>query len=167
MNFIDEKIYALITGFTSQKATTCMMIISFLGSATVLISLAIASIIIFRKNKIGLYITINLATVFLLNRILKMVIRRPRPNLIQIVPETGYSFPSGHTMVGTGFYGLCIYFIYKEIKNKAVKYSLITILVLLILLIGISRIYLRCALCNRCDWWMDIWTHVFSNINKK
>ena len=45
-------------------------------------------------------------------------------------------------MVATGFYGFLIYLIYKEVKNKKIKYPLIVFLSILILLIGISRIYL-------------------------
>ena len=45
-------------------------------------------------------------------------------------------------MVSMAFYGYLIYLIYKHIKNKYLKWSLITILSLLILSIGLSRIYL-------------------------
>lgn len=40
------------------------------------------------------------------------------------------------------FYGFLIYLIYKNIKNKYLKWSLIIILGALIISIGISRIYL-------------------------
>ena len=45
-------------------------------------------------------------------------------------------------MVSTGFYGLLIYLIYKNVENKKIKYPLIVALSILILLIGISRVYL-------------------------
>lgn len=45
-------------------------------------------------------------------------------------------------MVAIGFYGFLIYLIYKKIENKKIKYPLIGLLTVLILLIGISRIYL-------------------------
>ncbi len=54
----------------------------------------------------------------------------------------GYSLPSGHSMVSLAFYGLIIYFIYKNIENKHIKWTLIAVLSLLIVFIGISRIYL-------------------------
>ena len=41
-----------------------------------------------------------------------------------------------------GVYGYLIYLIYKKIKNPYIKYLGIIILSLLIILIGISRIYL-------------------------
>ena len=45
-------------------------------------------------------------------------------------------------MVSAAFYGFLIYLIYKNVKNKYLKWGLITILSLLIFLIGTSRIYL-------------------------
>lgn len=45
-------------------------------------------------------------------------------------------------MVSTAFYGLLIYIIYKKIDNKYLKSILIILLSILILCIGISRIYL-------------------------
>lgn len=45
-------------------------------------------------------------------------------------------------MVGMAFYGYLIYLIYKYVNNKSLKYTLITILSALIIIIGTSRIYL-------------------------
>ena len=45
-------------------------------------------------------------------------------------------------MVSMAFYGYLIYLIYRYIKNKYIKWSLIVLLSILICLIGISRIYL-------------------------
>jgi undecaprenyl-diphosphatase len=41
------------------------------------------------------------------------------------------------------FYGLLIYIVFKTFKNKPAKWTLITLLLFLILIIGFSRIYLR------------------------
>ena len=45
-------------------------------------------------------------------------------------------------MVSAAFYGFLIYLIYKNIKNKYLKWGLITLLSCIVLLIGTSRIYL-------------------------
>ena len=78
----------------------------------------------------------------ILNQILKRILQRPRPTEFRIIEETGYSFPSGHSMVSMAFYGYLIYLIYKYAKNKYIKWALITLLSILICSIGISRIYL-------------------------
>ena len=54
----------------------------------------------------------------------------------------GYSFPSGHSMASMAFYGLIIYFVIRFVKNRALKIFLSIMLSLLIILIGMSRIYL-------------------------
>lgn len=142
INSIDNNIYNLITQMMSSATTAIMLFISYLGSAVTLISLSVAFILIFKNKKDAGYIALNLAIVFLLNRILKVIVARPRPNVLRLTIEDGYSFPSGHAMVSMGYYGFLIYLIYKNIKSKKLKYTLITFLSLLILLIGVSRIYL-------------------------
>jgi undecaprenyl-diphosphatase len=78
----------------------------------------------------------------LLNQVLKRIIRRPRPTGINLIKENGFSFPSGHSMVSMAFYGVLIYLINKSKLNKETKLLLSLLLSILILFIGISRIYL-------------------------
>ena len=59
----------------------------------------------------------------------------------RLVTQGGFSYPSGHTMVSLCLYGVLIYFVITKVKNKALKILLATILTIMILLIGISRIY--------------------------
>ena len=77
-----------------------------------------------------------------ISQALKHIICRTRPVEIALIEENGYSFPSGHSMVSFAFYGLVIYLVYKSKLNKKLKILLITFLALLILNIGLSRIYL-------------------------
>lgn len=142
INAIDETIYNLIFKLLSTPTTFIMTFISHLGSATILILICIILYILLKDKKMALIIMLNLAIVYLLNVIIKMIIARPRPDMLRLVYETGYSFPSGHAMVATGFYGFLIYIANKKIKNKALRRCITILLTLLIFLIGISRIYL-------------------------
>lgn len=142
INAIDETIYNLIFKLLSTPTTFIMTFISHLGSATILILICIILYILLKDKKMALIIMLNLAIVYLLNVIIKMIIARPRPDILRLVYETGYSFPSGHAMVATGFYGFLIYIANKKIKNKALRRCITFLLTLLIFLIGISRIYL-------------------------
>ena len=56
--------------------------------------------------------------------------------------ERSYSFPSGHSMSSMIFYGLIIYYICKNMKNKKLKSFLVMLLSSIIFFIGLSRIYL-------------------------
>ena len=121
--------------------TKIFLIITNLGSPYVLIVLTLLSFLL-KNKKISFIITANLGLITIINQVLKFIIKRPRPSDLFLIIETGYSFPSGHSMVSLSFYGLLIYFIYKYFKNKKLKIFLITFLSLIIVLIGISRVYL-------------------------
>ena len=128
----------LISDFTTPIAK----FITNFGGAIFLITLTIALFIVIKNKKVGLSIIINLVVITVLNQILKHILQRPRPTEFRIIEETGYSFPSGHSMVSMAFYGYLIYLIYKYVKNKNVKWISIVLLSILICSIGISRIYL-------------------------
>lgn len=126
----------------TERVTPVAKIITQFGGAMILTSIAIILLILIKDRKIGILIWINLIISTLLNQILKHIVQRPRPIEFRIIDESGYSFPSGHSMVSTAFYGFLIYLIYKNVKNKYLRNSLIIILSILIILIGTSRIYL-------------------------
>lgn len=121
--------------------TKIFLIITNLGSPYVLIVLTLLSFLL-KNKKLSFIITGNLGLITIINQVLKFIVKRPRPSDLFLIVETGYSFPSGHSMVSLSFYGLLIYFIYKYFKNKELKIFLITFLSLIIILIGISRVYL-------------------------
>ena len=130
------------TYLIKEQVTPIMKIVTFFGGATCLIGLTILLFIIIKNKKIGLLIGINLITITILNQLFKFILQRPRPTEYRIINESGYSFPSGHSMISMAFYGFLIYLIYKYVKNKKIKYISITLISVLIIFIGISRIYL-------------------------
>jgi len=138
----DNTIYLWLSKIIKEPITTFVKIITIMGSAYVIIPICIISIVYFWRKKEAKYILINLITIFFTNQLLKRIVERPRPEGFRIVEELGYSFPSGHSMVSMAFYGFFIYLIYKKVKNNYIKWISISLLSLLILLIGISRIYL-------------------------
>ena len=99
-------------------------------------------LLILVKKEYKVMILANVIIITIINQILKIIFARPRPEIMRLIEESGYSFPSGHSMVSTAFYGLLIYLIYKNVKNKYLKWFGCIGLSLLILAIAISRIYL-------------------------
>lgn len=130
------------TYLISDFATPAAKFITNFGGAIYLIDIAIILFVVIKNKKIGIAIISNLGIVTILNQLLKRILQRPRPEEFRIINESGYSFPSGHSMISMAFYGFLIYLIYKKVKNKYLKWTLITILGTLIISIGISRIYL-------------------------
>jgi undecaprenyl-diphosphatase len=81
----------------------------------------------------------------ILNYVAKILVHRARPSadLVIIVNQiSGYSFPSGHVMFYTGFFGFICFLIYTLLKPSWIRNSLFIVFGSLILLVGISRIYL-------------------------
>lgn len=135
--------YKMVSTFLiSDFVTPIAKFITNFGGAIFLIGLTVLLITLIKNKKIGLSIFANLVIITGLNQLLKRILQRPRPTEFRIVEETGYSFPSGHSMVSMAFYGYLIYLIYKYVKNKYIKWSLIVLLSCLIVGIGTSRIYL-------------------------
>ena len=121
VNFLDTFVYDLIINLKSDIFTNFMKFITFFASTK--------------------FITVIVIILFI-NNILKVIIKRERPTLINLVTETTYSFPSGHTMVAVVFYGFLIYLINKTKLEKIYKYIINSLLTILIILIMVSRIYL-------------------------
>lgn len=128
--------------FKFNVSTPIAKFITNFGGAIFVISLTTILFFLIKDKKIGISIIANLGIVTILNQIIKFIMQRPRPTEFRIIEETGYSFPSGHSMVSLAFYGYLVYLIYKYINNKHLKRTLIIILSILICVIGVSRIYL-------------------------
>ncbi len=145
--YIDKLAYHLfIEKLRNDKLTTFMKLATKLSNPEVMIVIAIISILfctkLIKNKKLSLGIILNLAGITIINQILKFIFRRERPNGYRLIEMSGYSFPSGHAMVSLAFYGLLIYITKRLVKNKYLKILLITLNIAIIILIGVSRIYL-------------------------
>ena len=138
---IDEAIYNNIISYRCAFLDTFFKIITQLANPIPVI-IIISLLVIFLKRNDAILLSVNILTSLLLNQILKNVIARPRPNHLKLIKETGYSYPSGHSMIALSLYATLIYISLKRIKNKKIRIAIISLLTLLILLIGLSRIYL-------------------------
>jgi len=79
----------------------------------------------------------------LLNLVLKNIFQRSRPIFPQAFSiETGFGFPSGHTMISLAFYGIVAYIALTYIKNRNWKVLTIVGALVISVLIGFSRLYL-------------------------
>ena len=139
----DSAIYSAISLLKSNFMTAFFKGITKFADEEPLILLAIVCLIVIKNRRVGASIVVNLASSAFVNHLIKEVVQRPRPPMeLRMVEESSFSFPSGHAMTSTAFYGLIIYFVFKNVKNKKIRNTICTALSLLIFLIGISRIYL-------------------------
>ncbi len=74
-------------------------------------------------------------------QLLKILFHRARPDGGLAVENT-FSFPSGHALIAAAFYSFLIYYFWQTSKSNAQKYFYLISGLILILLIGLSRLYL-------------------------
>jgi len=109
---------------------------------TIIVISGLLLISLFKKKKYSLYLIGFTLISTLVNYVFKLLVARPRPEGINLIDISGYSFPSGHAMGAMSFYGLIIYFIIKSKINKIYKWVFSILLSFIIINIGYSRIYL-------------------------
>lgn len=136
----DTAVYELVRSLECGFFDTYFVWITKLGNESTIIILVIVLLLLL-KNRYRMLMVMMPLTSVISNQAIKYTIRRPRPEVLKLIKQGGYSFPSGHSMISVAVYGLLIYWVVKNIKNKYLKYGLCTLLVLLIGSIGISRIY--------------------------
>lgn len=142
--FLDTAIPQIIYSLRNPFLTIVMQVITFLGSDILLLFSSLISIfLVLRKHKReGLLFIFVLGMTALVNIFLKSVIQRPRPTTDPLIITSSYSFPSGHAMNSFVFYTLVAYFVYHFTKKKRLSAIISTFSLLLIALIGLSRVYL-------------------------
>lgn len=146
-NTFDQKVFDYLQQFVTPFNNKLMLGITFLGKHEFLIPanlLLIAYFLFVKKHK---WYSIRVPAIALsslaLMFILKNLFGRERPIIPLLQSAKGLSFPSGHALMSMTFYGLLIFITWHSVKNPKTKWTLISFLFLLILLIGFSRIYLR------------------------
>jgi undecaprenyl-diphosphatase len=96
--------------------------------------------IIFHRNvkaAVILFLSVLLGNVG--NKLLKALIGRERPTFPEHI-EDGFSFPSGHVMVGLLLFGMIAYYLVRASQIIKVKQTILICTSLLLILIGFSRL---------------------------
>jgi membrane-associated phospholipid phosphatase len=146
-NRFDDKVFTYLQNHVSDENNQVMVFFTFLGKHEFLIPVNLMLIAYFLFIKKHRWYSIKVPAIALSSLALmfglKHLFDRDRPLIPLLEEARGLSFPSGHALMSVTFYGLLIYIVFKGFKNKALKWTLISLLLILILIIGFSRIYLR------------------------
>lgn len=138
----DKFIYSIVTFNKNDCLTGFYKFITFFASEIMICLVSLAFFLFFKSKRYGTLVFLNAVNILILNVCLKLVFMRERPFDLMIITEKGYSFPSGHAMAALGFYGFILYLLWNMNLEKKAKLIFSILLVLLIILIGVSRIYL-------------------------
>ena len=146
MVLFDSAVYNFITNIfivTDYRWVFFFKMATTLGSSIVVCTIIFSLLILFKDKKYFLHTGLACLIGILFESLLKIIIKRPRPTEFwPLASESTYSFPSGHSFIVMVLFGMLIYFTYKEIKNKKIQYLLTGIFSIIILLVGVSRIFL-------------------------
>ena len=135
---IDLYVYQFLHYFKSPFMTNMFTTITHLGG---FIGITAVIILIFLFNRRFALSCLSLSVLQqILNNILKIIFKRPRPSVEHLVEVSNYSFPSGHAMAITCLYALIICYIYRSKPNYRNVLSILCVLV--IILVNLSRVYL-------------------------
>lgn len=140
----------------------------------ILPALAASFLIYKRWQNEALMLLVSTGGAVFIGEFFKRVVARPRPDgslVIQFGEYLKYdSFPSGHVLFFIGFFGFLAYLIYTRLVKNNLTKLLAAVLVLMIPLIGVSRIYLG------AHWFSDVlgsyliglvWLYIVIQVNTR
>ncbi|MCW3074973.1 MAG: hypothetical protein JWP69_2042 [Flaviaesturariibacter sp.] len=144
---MDNRVFDVLKPYINDTNTSIMNFITFFGKHEFLVPanlLLIAYYLFIKKHR---WYSIKIPTIVISSMLLmfglKRVFARDRPEGQLLEAAENFSFPSGHALMSVTFYGLLAYIAWHSVKNKTARGVVIALLILWILLIGLSRLYLR------------------------
>lgn len=140
----DDAVRGFFYGLRNEPLTVVVKALTYLGNWHSVVILCI-TLLIFNRTRLayGVPVSVGAALVTVVNKLIKKAVERPRPDdIIHLISEGGYSFPSGHSITSMFVYGMLIYLVRKNVKDRKTADILTAVLAVPMLLIGPSRIYL-------------------------
>jgi membrane-associated phospholipid phosphatase len=146
LTIVDARFSAWLHDHQVNSLTSCMLLITQLHSllGVTVMTIAVSAYLWIKRLRVWI-LTLAFAVLggMALNLLLKNVFARQRPHLANpLLALTTYSFPSGHTVMATVFYGTLCALVVSRSRRWLWRALAIVVAGLLILLVGFSRIYL-------------------------
>jgi undecaprenyl-diphosphatase len=143
---LDDPVRSAVHGYASPRLTAFMRAMSLYGGPTWLTAIGLLlalGFLIKRWHRGAVLLVITMAGGGLLNTLLKQSFARVRPEAFFDYPlPASHSFPSGHAFFSASFFGTIAVLLTDRVRSRAVQLSVWVIALFLVLLIGLSRIYL-------------------------
>lgn len=139
----DTVIRNTVIGFRNELLNPILTGVTYLGNPNTIIFFCIA-LLFFKKTRVeyGMPLGITVSCSATIQTIIKVIVHRSRPPVENfLILQGGFSFPSGHSCSGLVFYGLFAYLLFHTTVDKTVHKIVGHLFIVLILVIGFSRIY--------------------------
>jgi len=142
----DEAVETWVQQQITPIHTTLMLLLTELGSTAVMVVLtaSVAAVLVLRRSDYWLArLGLTVPGCVLLNEVLKYLFHRSRPVLAHpLMKLKTYSFPSGHAVSATVLYGFLAILLCSSVPSKFRRVVISVGAIVLILAVGLSRIYL-------------------------
>ena len=139
---MDYNVYNLLSTNEIEFITAFFNVVTSLASSEAIIIITLALIFLLNTNHERLFVIINTIISAGIIIVSKNIFLRERP-LIGSELLSSYSFPSGHSLIATTYYGFLIYLIKRSKCKEEYKVIGTTLLTTLIVLICLSRLVLN------------------------
>jgi undecaprenyl-diphosphatase len=141
----DNRVRGLFHSHASPALTIFFRDATWLGSAmviAVLFALFCAGCLWLRRRAALVWMALAMAGALVIESTLKHAFHRPRPAAFFGMDPGSYSFPSGHSLFSFCFYGVAVWLLNNEIGSRPLRALLWISAALIVLAVGLSRIYL-------------------------
>ena len=140
---IDELGYLLfVERLRSPVLTVAMKAVSNLASLPFIVGVLVAAMLWAPSRAHVVWAAVNVGAISAIDQLLKVLVRRPRPQGFRLVEAPGLSFPSGHSMAAMAFYGYGIWLVRCGACGLPFGAAIEVAVAFVILAVGVSRIYL-------------------------
>ena len=139
----DDPIRYFFYSLRCDALTAVVLVITNAADKLVIIGICLVLLAVPRTRlTFGIPLSAGALGTIIINSIVKILVKRPRPDIVHLISETGYSFPSGHSISSMFFYGAAIWLTHRYVSNKKARVPIMVILAIPMLLVGPTRIYL-------------------------
>lgn len=142
--FVDIIFSQIIYSIRSPELTKVMMFVTNFGLDYALFGagLIVVLLTLVKHKKEAFLFSVVLLMGLVINLSLKLLVQRPRPEMMPLIIESTYSYPSGHAMNSLVFFALIAFYMYHFSRNKKLSIAVAGGCGVMVGLVGFSRVYL-------------------------
>ncbi|HEY0453568.1 phosphatase PAP2 family protein [Actinophytocola sp.] len=142
---VDTSIRNWVIDRRSPGRTPLMTALTTVGSSPVLVTLAVGVAVwlfIARERREALLVVVTTAGALVLDPLLKVLVGRARPADAHLVLVNSGAYPSGHSLHSAAVIGVLVVLAVRHLAARWARVAVVTLGVLLVLGVGVSRVYL-------------------------
>ncbi|HWZ85458.1 MAG TPA: phosphatase PAP2 family protein [Thermoanaerobaculia bacterium] len=143
---MDVRVSRVLIAERSPQLTKVMRAVTHMGDQRFLlfaVPVVAAGLWIARRHVSALLFTGSVLGGFGLSSLLKIALARARPDRWgAIVTESTYSFPSGHTVMATVFFGGLAAIVFHVTRKRSARILAVAVAAAMVIAVAVSRVYL-------------------------